>query len=494
MGQFKFTEKQKQVLQDLHCGLSNKYKEVCLFGGRRSGKTFVLLDIIFTRAMVAPFSKHVICRGRYSTVKASIWEDTIKNQLMQIEKYRVFLEGCKRNEKDMSITLKNNSVIVLKGLDNTEGSLGTEFSTIYFNECSDIKFKKLEISSGLAGKREIVYKGQKRGYLPTLKLYDYNPYYKQHWTYKYFAENINPYTGLERPKEQIDKLYIKQLNPVDNTDNIDPDYIDELCSKGEDYKKRFFLGEYLDNNADAVFKREQVEQGRDHDLHGLSIAALKAKAFISKIVIGIDPAVSTNEKSDLSGVVVCGYGDGLYYILEDKSGKYEPSQLGAIVIRLCQKWKTGTVVAETNQGGSYIRENLMIAKERARASFQLEVKEVRGNNYKEFDVEGAFANPKLKRAQAVKILYDEGLVRQIDFYDDGITDINRLDALNQEMLSYDGSGKSPDRMDAMVYAMIELMQGRYLNDTVTLNRVISSDDIVEKYTRALMDRDPQILF
>lgn len=491
MGDFRFTKLQLEILKDLKYGLSNKYKEICLFGGRRSGKTFILLEILFQRALSAPASKHIICRSNYSTIKASIWDDTIQNQLMQIEKYANLLNRkCILNKKDLSITFPNQSVIYLKGLDSTEKGLGTEFSTIYFNECSDIKYQKLELASGLASKRNIVIDGKVIGKLPTLKFYDFNPPYKSHWTYKYFFENINIDTGCSREKEAIDATYIRQLNPVDNQDNIDSDYIKELKSKGDAYYKRFCLGEFLEDNLNAVFKYDQIQQGKDHNLHGLSVTALKKATGMYKIVIGVDPAVSINENSDLTGIVVCGYAnDGFYYILEDKSGKYTPKQVGVTIIGLCKKWGTGEVVIEVNQGGSYLKENLMVTKEKYKTSITLNIREVRGNNYKEYDSADLHTNPKLKRAEAVRGLYDLQQIRQIDYYNDGIEDKDRLAPLNTEMLNYDGTGKSPDRMDAMVYAIIDLLQNKYANDSITsLNKYLADDSIVADFTRQLCER------
>ena len=484
MSEFVFTEKQQQILKEVKYGLTNKYKEICLYGGRRSGKTFLLLDILIQRALVAPASKHVICRNTYSTIYASIWNDTIQNQMMQIDKYQKIFEKCKFNKNNLSITFPNDSVIYLKGLDNTEKSLGTEFATIYFNECSEIPYQKLEVASGLASKREIIIQDKVLGPLPTIKMYDFNPPYKTHWTYKYFIEHVNPETQEQRKKEEIDKIFIERLNPIDNVNNIDQDYINvELKSRGADYAKRFAEGEFLEYKQNAVFSWEDIQTLKNHDYNDLTLRALLVKASINMIVIGVDPAVSTNEKSDLTGISVCGYSqqNDMYFIIEDMSGKYTPEQTAKEVVEIALKWQTQNVVIEVNQGGDYLSSILNLkAKE---YGTYLTIEEVRGNSFKNFDEANVFQNPKLKRATAVKALIAQNKIKQIDSFFNSKK--NLLENLNQEMLEYTGVGKSPDRMDAMVYAIIFLMQ-QNANKNHNFNTFLTKEN-TQEFLRLLKD-------
>jgi len=482
MNDFKYTKKQLKILQDTHQTLSTKYKEICLFGGRRSGKTFFLLSMIINRALIAPRSKHVIVRKTRASIKASIWNDTLKNQMRAIPEFKKIFDKCKFNESELTIIFPNGSEIILKGLDNIEKGLGTEMSTIYFNECSEIDYNKLQASSGLASKREIIYKGKILN-LPTMKFYDFNPPYKTHWTYKFFIEKKNPITDEPLKDDRIKEMYIEKLNPIDNQDNIDKDYIEnELCSYGEDYKRRFAEGEFLDSKQNALFDYSQLQESKNHNLNGLSINELKYTANITNIFIGIDPAVTANSKSDLTGIVVCGYGDGIYYILEDRSDRYTPNEWASIVLGLCVKWETPNITIETNQGGDLLQNNIIMVKDKKKLNLNLNFVLKRANAIKEYEAINRFDNPKLARAQAVKNLYDAKQIRQIDYYNYD-SKINNLELLNQEMLDYDGTGKSPDRMDAMVYAMMALIESNTEEKPYksALNRLICStadiDDI-----------------
>lgn len=461
MSNLKYTKLQLKILQEINNGFTKNYKEICLNGGRRSGKTFLLLSIIINRALASPLSKHIIVRNNRISIKYSVWNDTIKNQFMQIDQYKKIFEKCKFNESELTILFPNGSEIILKGLDNIEKGLGTEMSTIYFNECSEITFNKLQASSGLASKRRIVKQGKDYGELQTLKLYDYNPPYKTHWSYKLFEEKKNPTDDQPLSEERIKKMFIARMNPVDNLDNIDKEYLKELEAfggKDSNFYKRFALGLYTDEKQEALFKFKDIEEGKTHDLNGLSTKALKIKANIENIFIGIDPAVSTNEKSDLTGISVCGYGVGMYYILEDASGKYTPNQWAEVALNLCVKWGTQNIIIETNQGGLLLSNNLKMVQDKLKLNFfVLNIIERRAQLSKVFDASNRFDNPKLARAQIVKNLYDAKKIKQIDFYKND-TKLNNLELLNQEMLHFDGTGKSPDRMDSMVYAITALIE------------------------------------
>ena len=108
-----------------------------LFGGSRSGKTFLAVWAIVLRALIAPGSRHLIVRFRFNHVITSIWHDTFP-KVMSICFPEVTYTP---NKTSYFITLPGGSEIWFGGLDDkdrTEKILGQEYATIFFNECSQI--------------------------------------------------------------------------------------------------------------------------------------------------------------------------------------------------------------------------------------------------------------------------------------------------------------------------------------------------------------------
>ncbi len=127
------TAKQLEAVKPLAGPASN----IMLRGGSRSGKTFVLVRAIFIRAMKAPGSRHAIFRLRRNQVRSTIWQDTLP-KVLRLCFPQLSVEF---NQADLIATMPNGSQVVLAGLDDKERVdkiLGTEYSTLYFNEASQI--------------------------------------------------------------------------------------------------------------------------------------------------------------------------------------------------------------------------------------------------------------------------------------------------------------------------------------------------------------------
>jgi PBSX family phage terminase large subunit len=200
------TEKQKQAT-----ALMANYMYTLLVGGSRSGKTFIDLRNMFLRGFAIK-SRHVIFRKSFKDVKASIHHETFPS----VREHCFPNVHVGVNRTDWFYTLHNGSEIWLAGLDDKERTdkiLGKEYSTLWFNEASQLGFDEVETAfSRLA---------EKSG-LPLRCFFDENPPSKKHWTYKLFIEGIHPDTGKKVNK--ADYAYLL-MNPRDNLDNIHPDYI-----------------------------------------------------------------------------------------------------------------------------------------------------------------------------------------------------------------------------------------------------------------------------
>ncbi len=272
--EFRKTPKQVEAVKILS---RNKY--TALYGGSRSGKTFILVRSIVVRASKCK-SRHLIIRQTFNAVKRSVFMDTLP-KVMTIcfphLSYRV-------NKSDLIVYLSNGSEIHLAGMDNgkaVEKILGTEFSTIYFNEASEMEYSPTQlVLSRLAEKTPLA----KRVW------YDFNPPNKTHWSYWLFMKRLNPID--EEPLLNAEQYDYLLMNPGDNLDNIDPEYIKLLESMPEAERKRFLLGQYSDESDGQVyyaFDREvhvcdKIKKGNGQIYIGMDFNVEPMTAILAQVV------------------------------------------------------------------------------------------------------------------------------------------------------------------------------------------------------------------
>lgn len=243
MPEFKKTQKQKEAI-DL---LSGPAKYAALFGGSRSGKTFILVYAIIVRALKVK-SKHAIIRLHFNSVKRSVWNDTLPKVLSTC-----FPElKCKWNKTDYILDLPNGSQIFILGLDDgqrTEKILGLELSTVYINEASQVDYNSVQIAlSRLAEKNALI----KRAW------FDFNPATKTSWSYYLFIKKLDPIDDV--PLANPDNYVSLQMNPESNMENIDENYLAMLQSMPEKERARFLHGEFTDEANGAVYYSFKIDE------------------------------------------------------------------------------------------------------------------------------------------------------------------------------------------------------------------------------------------
>lgn len=256
MSEFKLTPKQSQSLDYF---TDSKIKNLMLYGGSRAAKTFMICYVIFVRAAKVK-SRHAILRAKFNHAKRSIFLDTIPKML------NIALPdlNARPNRSDYFYTLPNGSEIWIGGLDSkerTEKILGTEYSTLFFNETSQIDFNSISIArTRLAEKNELIKKS----------FYDSNPPTKASWQYLLFEKKLNPIDN--EPVDNPDSYASFLMNPIDNLDNIDPEYLKLLESMPEADKNRFLHGLYADESDGQVYNAFNRERhtGIVERRHGVS--------------------------------------------------------------------------------------------------------------------------------------------------------------------------------------------------------------------------------
>lgn len=384
--------------------------KLLLYGGSRSGKSFIIIYAMIIIACKFPGSRHLICRFRFNHVKNSIWLDTLKKVL----KVCFPLLKVSWNNQDYFITLPNGSEIWIGGLDDKDRSekiLGMEFLTIFVNEASQISYEAYTtLLTRLAQKIE----GAKN-----LLFIDCNPPSKKHWLHKIFVEHIEPETNISL--SYIDQYGHLKMNPADNVENISSDYLELLNALPERKKKRFLRGDFGDDSDGALWTDDLINSLR-----------VQNKPTFKRIVVAIDPAVTSKDTSDETGIVVAGIGyDDHLYALEDISGTYTPDGWAKEAVSAYHRWEADRVVAEVNNGGDLV---------------EAVIRQVD----KTVSYKGVHATrDKLTRAEPVAALYEQGKAHHV----------GQLLDLELEMTSWEAKKgeKSPNRIDALVWAATELV-------------------------------------
>ncbi|MDR0931435.1 MAG: phage terminase large subunit [Victivallales bacterium] len=401
---FQKTSAQREALKLL----GGKSRYVLLFGGSRSGKTFILVYALLVRAIRAPGSRHAILRLHSNAVRQSVLMDTLP-KVIRLAFPQLKL---KESSRDQLVRLPNGSEIWFGGLDAGERAdkiLGKEFSTIYFNECSEIDYTAVNTALTRLAQKTIL---ANRAY------FDCNPAGKSHWSYRLFMEKIDPETTLPVvfPRQYAAML----LNPAANAENLPAGYLEEtLAGLSERQRARFLEGVWLDDIAGALWTQRLIDRNR------VAIAP-----ELVRIIVGVDPAVTGNANSDTTGIVTVGRSrDDHYYVLSDASCRGRPLEWAAAVSSEYERFRADRVVGEVNNGGELVETVLRSL------NLNLSYRAVRATR------------GKIARAEPIAALYEQNRVHHV----------GRFTELEEEMTGFTpGSTISPDRLDALVWAITQL--------------------------------------
>ncbi len=221
-------------------------------------------------------------------------------------------------------------------------------------------------------------------------------------------------------------------------------YVEQLTAElgGTQGGREELLGEMLDDSDSALIKADWIERNRR-----------RRPTALTKRVIAVDPAVTTRGGSDQTGISDVGLADGQCLVLGDYTGKYTPGEWAAIVL---DKYSDGCdlVIVETNKGGQLLSQNLraaakdrnlrveVLGKEEAipgRVAGVVFVREVFGRGSKE------------DRAQPLATAYERNRVSHAIGAN--------LEELEDVLTTWEPvpGARSPDRLDPLVYAVVELL-------------------------------------
>jgi phage terminase large subunit-like protein len=242
-------------------------------------------------------------------------------------------------------------------------------------------------------------------------------------------------TTTPKPIRLLSDLMAREGNGVvvtrgrtrDNAANLAPGFVEAIESRygGTRLGRQELDGEYLADVPGALWQRQWLDDDR-----------VATAPDLVRIVVAVDPAVTNTENSDETGIVVAGLSrEGHAYVLADLSGRYGPLDWARKAVAAYQQHQADRIVAEVNNGGALVEATIRMADERA--SYR-EVRASRG---------------KAVRAEPISALYEQHKVHHVGSFS----------KLEDQMCSFtsdfdrSSAGYSPDRVDALVWALSDLM-------------------------------------
>jgi len=233
----------------------------------------------------------------------------------------------------------------------------------------------------------------------------------------------------------------------ENRDNLAPDTIETLESiyKDTDFAAQELGGVLRLDDSGSLFKNDWLER------HRVAPATVKTSGQtvvnnvpIVKFVVVVDPSGSSKDTACECGIVVFGLGaDGKAYMFEDLSKRCSPDEWAKLAVLASTRWQNAAVVYEKNFGDE------MVGSAVRSAAKDLGVKVTT------IPVEATA--DKVKRAMIVSPLVQKGMVRLIGYFGQ----------LEKQLTTWQpGSGKSPDRLDAFVWAGIHLLMKQSMRGVV----------------------------
>jgi phage terminase large subunit-like protein len=222
-------------------------------------------------------------------------------------------------------------------------------------------------------------------------------------------------------------VLVTKGNTFENEANLAESALEMMRERyeGTALGRQELYAEILDDIEGALWTQSIIEEKR---------LPANEERELKTILVAIDPAVTSGEESDETGIVVVGKDhNNEYYVLEDVSGKYTPDQWGRLAVKTFYEWEADRIVAETNNGGDLVERLLRSVDP------NIPYRSVRATR------------GKMLRAEPIAALYEQRKVHHLGVFPE----------LETQMCTYVGQVKpSPDRLDALVWGLTELSKSQ----------------------------------
>ena len=310
----------------------------------------------------------------------------------------------------MQLTWRNGAIAQMFGGDNPESLRGPQFDTAWVDELAKWRepergFDMLQFALRLGAHPQMV-----------------------------ITTTPRPIPLLTKLLEDLSTV-VTRSKTTDNAPHLAPSFIAEISRryKGTALARQELDGEIVDTRSGALWRRDWIDSHR-----------VTQPPELKSIVVAVDPPVTATASSDACGIMVVGIGeDNRAYVLSDRTVQgREPHVWARAAVAAYKDFLADRIVAEVNQGGDLV---VSVLRQIDPAVAVQKVRATRG---------------KWLRAEPVAALYAEGRVSHAGSYPQ----------LEDQMCAFGGeglaSGRSPDRLDALVWALTSLMLGTSRDPTI----------------------------
>lgn len=373
-------------------------------GGRGSGKSHFFAEFAVARCTMFPGTRIVCVREVQKSLK-----DSVK---LLIEDKIAALGAPGFVVRDDAIRTPGGGAIMFQGMqDHTAESIKSleGFDVGYVEEAQTLSARSLEML------RPTIRKDAVDGRPASELWFSWNP-----------RHSSDPVDAFLRGPTLPPGAIVVKANYADNP--FFPAVLEEERAYDEVNKRdrygHIWLGDYEPMAAGAIWDRLTIHSSR---------RSVEQVPPLVRVVVAIDPAMSSEPDSDEHGIVVCGLGDDdRGYVLDDVSTRGSPQHWAARALAAYDLHDADAIVCEVNNGGDLVRRNIEAVRKGPRI---IEVRATRGKHV---------------RAEPISALYALGKVSHVGTFAKLEDQLCLMTAAG-----YEGEG-SPDRVDAMIWAMAEL--------------------------------------
>ena len=388
---------------------------ILVSGGRGSGKSFATSCAVATWL---GYQDYKVLYTRYTMVSA---DDSVVPEFIDKVDLIGLGDHCERIADNVT-NRRTGSMVMFRGIRTSSGNQTGRLKSLpginawICDEADEMSEKEFNT----------IYRSIRDKRRPNVIVLLFNPSYTTHWIYNRWYRTQG-HGGNPLPHEfngKIDRVTYVHTTYEHNAHNLDPEILEDIrLLKERDLNSHNNIdrGHWISPHAGALWDMEIIDSMR---------ISHKEMPVLKRIVVAVDPSGSSKKTADECGICVAGVGeDGHYYILRDSSLRGRPQEWGQRAVEEYNSYQANELVGEVNYGGEMVETVIHTIDPNV--------------NYEPVTA----SKGKMIRAEPISALYAQGKVHHVGVF-------NKLEC---EMVTYDGKGKSPNRMDALVWALSRLM-------------------------------------
>lgn len=384
--------------------LIERNKFTLLIGQGRASKTTLTVFYMMVRALQHPHTSHIIFRHTLASATDGIWAQTVKECIAHFFPVLMEADNFKINESSHTVHFPNGSRLMVRGLDTPARAgkvLSQQFATVAFDEGQTIPYYYFSLLlTRLPQPKAVPYE------VKVIVTANYAA--KTHWTKLFFADKLNPATGV--PHNQ--QAGFTHFTTYDNLSIDAENYLATLQAAGERSARLMCAGhDWFQITEGALWQPTDIKRGH--------------YAKFDELVLSFDPATTDNKNSDAHGVAICGRAGDEYEVLSCFEEKLDINAMALKVCALHKAYQCSRLVYEGNQGGTWIE---ALIRQHDATILCDKVNATKG---------------KILRAEPVAALYKAGRVVHKEAFD----------IVEDQMVNFAGTGKSPNALDALVHGI-----------------------------------------